>query len=154
MLFGGLWTQQATFLTINATMLANVRSEGSIASSLRSQSSAHSNFIVDDEAGIFLISMASPEGSAKEELKKYGAIVRHQDGTSTFDVSKARNKKKKISQMFHISPTAHWKEIREASFQAELKALEQKELLVRHRYKFAFLYVKEGQDQSAMFSNS
>jgi len=116
---------------------------------------AHTNYIVDDpERGVFIISIANPEGSAKEELKKFGTIVRHQDGTSILNLKSRNRIKKKIIQEFQLNPNTPWREIKDPNFAQELKSLEQKELQVRHRYKFALLLVKEGQDQREMFSNT
>ena len=108
----------------------------------------------DPERGVFIISIANPEGSAKEELKKFGTIVRHQDGTSILNLKSRNRIKKKIIQEFQLNPNTPWREIKDPNFAQELKSLEQKELQVRHRYKFALLLVKEGQDQREMFSNS
>lgn len=53
-----------------------------------------------------------------------------------------------------MNPNTPWKEIKDPAFCDQLKTLETKELQVRHRYKFAILYAKEGQNQNEMFSNS
>lgn len=104
----------------------------------------------DPVKGIIVISIAT--GEDHEIFKQHGAIVRMDSGTFVLPL-KSRHRKKKVLQHLQLSPNAVIKEIRDAAFQDTLKVMEQKEMQIRARYKFAVLYAKEGQSEAEMFNN-
>ena len=106
----------------------------------------------DPSQGTLFISVANPEGSGKEELKKFGIIVRNERGTFIHKLY-SRNRKKKIIQLYNLNPNTIWKEIKAPAFQEQLTILDQYLLSDKHqeeRFQYLLIMLKEVEHETTL----